>query len=154
MSIDLGAVFDVGILASDTNKQALVARTTGTAVLSEQEVLDLLKAALLSPARQDGKTRLSASQIITGLNISSEKRESHQWWLQDRRFSELTVLASGPSDPTATSLEGKSIALGTALHAAQSSLEAEKIVFEALTKKAQVLSSESTKRIWLRLVLL
>lgn len=126
VSLDLGMVKDIGVLAGGTGKNKTAARLEriGLRALSEDEVLRLVESSIRRCSNQ--KRGVAGSQIITGIP-ALWSRADHDgemlgstvpFWVTDPRFSPLEVLPSsrgqGPSRQLNSSAASLAEVLGDA----------------------------------------
>ncbi|KAI9776756.1 MAG: hypothetical protein M1839_009400 [Geoglossum umbratile] len=102
VSLDLGMVKDVGVLASaEGKKTASRLERMGLRALDKDEVLRLVEAAL-----QPNRHSVASSQIVTGIppawvrpenDSSREVQSTAAFWIRDPRFSPLETPSHGQS---------------------------------------------------------
>ncbi|KAH6645861.1 hypothetical protein BKA67DRAFT_668597 [Truncatella angustata] len=93
VSLDLGAVNSVGVLA-DAKNSAVAAqlKKAGLRPLEEAEVLRLIESAIRSPRRTP-----QSSQIITGIPPGFVRSTSATFWNHDPRFAPLEIIGGADS---------------------------------------------------------
>ncbi|KAL4978763.1 polyketide synthase [Aspergillus desertorum] len=92
VSIDLGMVNSVGFVAENKNIADRL-RREGYRPLEEEEVLQLVEAAIRKPQRS-----VLASQIITGI-AGADASKANEGWRQDVRFADLQLHQGAGSLP-------------------------------------------------------
>lgn len=124
-SIDLAAVKDVGYLADNLEKQALVASNLGNQAIVESEIIALMAAAI------GGKMTTCDNHCITGLKMDA--KAPNNFWANDAKFSHLRralVMEKEDSD-----INAPTMSIGNALKQASSDEEAVQIVYTGLVAK-------------------
>lgn len=124
-SIDLTAVEDVGYLAENLEKQALVNSNLGGQVIVESEVIALMAAAIA------GKMTTCNNHCITGLKLDSKASEA--FWANDAKFSHLRRMRNLETEKTVKN--GPIVSIGNAIKQASSTEEAVQIVYDGLAAK-------------------
>nr|ALQ32778.1 putative polyketide synthase [Fusarium babinda] len=123
VTIDLGAVKDIGYLTENAHVASRLAKL-GYKALGEQEVLDLVEAAIKQPVRET-----ETSQIVTGI-LGSEWGNAP--WANDPRFAGLKPTAS-----TTASHGGvkKAVDLKVQLATATSAAEGTEMIVAGVARK-------------------
>ncbi|KAK6860906.1 hypothetical protein PG995_004542 [Apiospora arundinis] len=133
VSIDLGAVKGVGVLAHAENAAvAAQLEKAGLRALDESEVLRLIESAIRFPTRT-----AQSSQIITGMPPSFVRSTAPTFWNRDPRWAPLEVMGGEGEDGTlqGAGVKGSVAYARAALAAAKTTEEAHAVVLETMVAK-------------------
>ena len=123
-TVDLGAVSDIGYLAEDLDKKALVMESMASEGVNELEIHALIAAAV------NGQMQSCQNHCITALDIGSARQPP--FWVSDSKFADLRksvgIEEGGPVQTTKLSIP-------QAMKLANSIKEAEDIVYDNLAGK-------------------
>ena len=123
-AIDLGAVKDIGYLAENEEKAALVRQTLGDSAVSEEELHVLVAAAIMGQMNESCN-----GHCITGLSLGPDS--SMPTWMSDSKFERLRpVIADSANAP-----QTKEIPISQAIPQAAGLKEVQQLIQDALVTK-------------------